>query len=96
MVGKFEMAEGFEVKRKEANGARRDLRRMVSFLRSSFFPGEFFILNKPERTQTGDRKGEWSLRASDKAMEDYKRFGIEPVVVPFPGKTSEKPGKPSK
>lgn len=22
-------------------------------------------------------------RASDKAMEDYKRFGIEPVIAPF-------------
>jgi hypothetical protein len=30
------------------------------------------------------------LRASDKAMADYKRFGIEPVIAPFRTKAEKK------
>jgi hypothetical protein len=29
-------------------------------------------------------------RAGEKAMADYKRFGIEPVIAPFPAKVEKK------
>ena len=29
-------------------------------------------------------------RAGEKAMADYKRFGIEPVIAPFPKKDEKK------
>ena len=30
------------------------------------------------------------LKAADKAREDYRRHGVDPVIVPFPKKTAKK------